>query len=101
VRRYVVRTDLEEIGSFISQELVAVDHVVKEVEETSQVLTEDEVELLYPAALAAWRRRDDAIAQSSSELLEASWEAEAAAWAAEPEAWEAGMRRELGSADEK
>jgi hypothetical protein len=100
MRRYVVRTDLEEIGSFISQELVDVDHVVKEVEETSEALTEAEVEILYPDALAAWRRRDDAIAQSSSELLEAAWEAEAAAWAAERAAWEAEMRRELGSADE-
>jgi hypothetical protein len=78
MRGYVVITDVEELGPYIAAEVVGAGYAIRDVERTFTVLAESDVELLYPDALAAWRRLDDTIAERTAELLEACWEAEEA-----------------------
>lgn len=66
-RRFIVQTDAPELGPYIAAELVGwvAGHVARDFD----LWSEDELELMLPDVLEAWRRRDDWVAELSQAFI--------------------------------
>jgi hypothetical protein len=66
-RRFIVQTDAPELGPYVVVELVG--WVAGHVERDFDLWSEDELELMLPDVLEAWRRRDDWVAELSETFI--------------------------------
>jgi hypothetical protein len=71
MRRFVIETDVPEVGPYVALEVVEgwVSELLDAPGFLGGSIPEDEAELLYPIAMAAWRARNDGRADLGAAAL--------------------------------